>query len=333
MTCEDGVRDGGIGMTIEDRIGALAPSTVVEVLGTPTRFLPHDGRPERILAQLGLDADGIAAAVRRLADSADASLAVELELALELADAADAITLPPFLASDVAVEWKVDRTEVTALDRAAEAAIAERLAADRPHHRLLGEEHGRSGDASSPWQWIVDPIDGTSGYVRGIPVWATLIALAHDDDVVVAVVSAPALGRRWWATAGGGTFADGRRCRVSTVAAVADAQVSVTLDRRLGRPRPDAGARRPRRGRPAGPRLRRLLAARPRRRGRARRGDRRGRGRRLRHRRRAPARRGGRRHVHRPPRRGDPRHDTAISTNGLLHAEVLRRLTPGPASP
>ena len=67
MTCEDGVRDGGIGMSIEDRLGAIAPSTVVEVLGTPNRFLPHDGRPERILARLGLDADGIAAAVRRLA--------------------------------------------------------------------------------------------------------------------------------------------------------------------------------------------------------------------------------------------------------------------------
>jgi 1-deoxy-D-xylulose-5-phosphate synthase len=65
VTCEDGVRDGGIGMTIEDRIGALAPTVPVEVLGTPSRFLAHDGRPERILAQLGLDADGISAAVRR----------------------------------------------------------------------------------------------------------------------------------------------------------------------------------------------------------------------------------------------------------------------------
>ena len=157
------------------------------------------------------------------------SLDGELELALELADAADAITLPPFVARDVAVEWKVDRTEVTALDRAAEAAIAARLAADRPHHRLLGEEHGVAGDPDSPWQWIVDPIDGTSGYVRGIPVWATLIALAHGDDVVVAVVSAPALARRWWATAGGGTFANGRPCRVSAVDRIADAQVSITI--------------------------------------------------------------------------------------------------------
>ena len=158
------------------------------------------------------------------------SLIAELELALELADAADAITLPPFLARDISVEWKVDRTEVTALDRAAEAAIATRLTTERPDHRMLGEEHGVSGDPDSPWQWIVDPIDGTSGYVRGIPVWATLIALAHGDDVVVAVVSAPALGRRWWATAGGGTFAAGRPCRVSDVATIANAQISVTIN-------------------------------------------------------------------------------------------------------
>ena len=141
----------------------------------------------------------------------------ELALALELADAADAITLPPFAERSVAVEWKANDTEVTALDRAAERAIVDHLAAARPHHRLLGEEFGTAGDAASPWQWIVDPIDGTSGYVRGIPVWATLIALVHaDDGVVVGVVSAPALGRRWWASRGGGTFADGRPCRVST---------------------------------------------------------------------------------------------------------------------
>jgi histidinol-phosphatase len=155
----------------------------------------------------------------------------ELALALELADAADAITLPPFVERAVAVEWKPNDTEVTALDRAAEQAIADRLAAERPHHRLLGEELGATGDAALPWQWIVDPIDGTSGYVRGIPVWATLIALAHaGGDVVVGVVSAPALGRRWWAARGRGTFADGRRCHVSAVDTIAQAQVSITLN-------------------------------------------------------------------------------------------------------
>ena len=157
-------------------------------------------------------------------------LAGELQLATELADLADAITLPPFAAREVTYDWKANQTEVTALDRGAETAIAARLAAARPHHGLLGEEHGRSGDPDSPWQWIVDPIDGTSGYVRGIPVWATLIALAHDGDVVVAVVSAPAMGRRWWAVRGGGAFADGRSCRVSAVDRIPDAQISITLN-------------------------------------------------------------------------------------------------------
>jgi histidinol-phosphatase len=153
----------------------------------------------------------------------------ELELALELADAADAITLPAFRSPTFAVEHKHDGSEVTAADRAAEAAIRDRIAATRPDHGVLGEEFGRSGQGS-PWQWIVDPIDGTSGFVRGIPVWGTLIALTHaDHGVVVAAVSAPALGARWWASRGGGTFAGGRRCHVSDVDRLADAQVSVTF--------------------------------------------------------------------------------------------------------
>jgi histidinol-phosphatase len=153
----------------------------------------------------------------------------ELELALELAAAADAITLPAFRSQTSAVERKQDGSEVTAADRAAEAAIRDRLAEARPDHGLLGEEFGRSGEGS-PWQWIVDPIDGTSGFVRGIPVWATLIALTHaEHGVVVAAVSAPALGGRWWAARGGGTFAGGRPCHVSDVDRVADAQVSVTF--------------------------------------------------------------------------------------------------------
>jgi histidinol-phosphatase len=153
----------------------------------------------------------------------------ELELALELAAAADAITLPAFRSQTLAVERKRDGSEVTAADRAAEAAIRDRVAAARPDHGVFGEEFGRSGEGS-PWQWIVDPIDGTSGFVRGIPVWATLIALTHAElGVVAAAVSAPALGARWWAARGGGTFADGRRCHVSDVDRVADAQVSVTF--------------------------------------------------------------------------------------------------------
>jgi histidinol-phosphatase len=153
----------------------------------------------------------------------------ELELAHELAAAADAITLPAFRSQTLAVERKQDGSEVTAADRAAEAAIRDRLGVARPDHGLLGEEFGCSGEGS-PWQWIVDPIDGTSGFVRGIPVWGTLIALTHaEHGVVVAVVSAPALGGRWWAARGGGTFAGGRACRVSDVDRIADAQVSVTF--------------------------------------------------------------------------------------------------------
>jgi histidinol-phosphatase len=152
----------------------------------------------------------------------------DVELALALADEADAITLPPFEARRFTVDHKSDRTEVTEIDRAAESAIVARLRTERGDHGVIGEEHGASG-ATSSWQWLIDPIDGTSGYVRGIPVWATLIALTHEGQVVVGVVSAPALGRRWWASRGGGTMANGRPCRVSDVIELADAQVSVTF--------------------------------------------------------------------------------------------------------
>ncbi|MGI9052579.1 MAG: inositol monophosphatase family protein [Ilumatobacteraceae bacterium] len=155
----------------------------------------------------------------------------ELALALALADIADAITLPPFQRRRFTVDHKADGTEVTELDVAAERAIVERLAATRPGHAVLGEELGVGGGRATTMQWIIDPIDGTSGYARGIPVWATLIALADGDDVVVAVVSAPALHRRWWAARGAGAFVDGRPCRVSDVEALADAQVSVTFSR------------------------------------------------------------------------------------------------------
>lgn len=157
-------------------------------------------------------------------------LSSDLELALELADIADAFTLPRFSAADFTLGWKDDRSEVTEADRGAEHLLAERLLAARPDHGLFGEEHGVQGDVDSPWRWVVDPIDGTSGFVRGIPVWATLIALTHAaHGPVVGVVSAPALGRRWWAASGLGSFADGRRCRVSEVADLDRAQVSITF--------------------------------------------------------------------------------------------------------
>jgi histidinol-phosphatase len=155
----------------------------------------------------------------------------DLDVALALADAADAFTLPHFEAADFTLGWKDDRTEVTEADRDAESLLAGLARQHRPDHAFFGEEHGLQGPADSPWRWIVDPIDGTSGFVRGIPVWATSIALTHiDHGVAVGVVSAPALGRRWWAAAGQGSFANGRRCQVSDVASLEDAQVCVTFN-------------------------------------------------------------------------------------------------------
>ncbi len=160
----------------------------------------------------------------------------DLSLALAMADAADAFTLPRFQQQDFTLGWKDDRTEVTEADRGAESLLANMVLDARPGHGFFGEEFGQQGDVASAWRWIVDPIDGTSGFVRGIPVWATLIALTHTDpltgasDVVTSVVSAPALPRRWWATAGGGSFADGRRCQVSQVPQIKDAQVSITFN-------------------------------------------------------------------------------------------------------
>jgi histidinol-phosphatase len=93
---------------------------------------------------------------------------------------------------------------------------------------VLGEEHGADDEGRSGWRWIVDPIDGTANYVRGVPIWATLIAAEHDGVLQVGVVSAPALGRRWWAVRGGGAFADGRPIHVSAIDRLADAHLSYT---------------------------------------------------------------------------------------------------------
>jgi histidinol-phosphatase len=157
-------------------------------------------------------------------------LAAELALAHRLADAADALTLPLYTRRDFETEWKPNRTEVTEADRRAETVLGEIVLAARTGHGFYGEEHGLIGPAGSPWRWIVDPIDGTSNFVRGIPVWATLIALTHIElGAVVGVVSAPALGHRWWAARGLGAFVDGRRMRVSDVGDIGAAQVSVTF--------------------------------------------------------------------------------------------------------
>ena len=157
-------------------------------------------------------------------------LQTELDFALRLADLADTLTLPHYTNRSFSLDWKANRTEVTEADRDTESAIAAMVAAERPGHGLFGEEHGLVGDTDSPWRWIIDPIDGTSNFVRGIPVWATLIALTHvEHGAVVGVVSAPAMARRWWAAKGLGAFADGRPCQVSSVASLDEAQVCVTF--------------------------------------------------------------------------------------------------------
>ncbi|MEZ2121438.1 histidinol-phosphatase [Corynebacterium sp. CCM 9203] len=154
----------------------------------------------------------------------------DLALALELADIADTHTLDRFEASNLTVESKPDMTPVSDADIACEKLLRERLSTDRPADAVLGEEFG--GDAALEGrQWVIDPIDGTKNYVRGVPVWATLIALLVDGKPVVGVVSAPALARRWWAAEEQGawrSFSGGspKRLRVSGVADIADASVS-----------------------------------------------------------------------------------------------------------
>jgi histidinol-phosphatase len=154
----------------------------------------------------------------------------DLAFAHRLADAADAITLARFRARDLVVETKPDLTPVSEADRAAEEAIRALVARDRAGEGVLGEEFGDDGTAA---RWIVDPIDGTINYVRGIPVWATLLALEQNGAVEVALVSAPALGRRWWAVHGEGAWAAGEVCRVSAVARIEDCAASTTSPREM----------------------------------------------------------------------------------------------------
>jgi histidinol-phosphatase len=155
----------------------------------------------------------------------------DLSLALALADEADAISLGRFRANDLLVETKPDLTPVTEADRAVETAIRETLSRERPGDGVLGEEGGVSGGGSR--RWILDPIDGTRNYARGIPVWATLLALEEDGEPRLGVVSAPALGRRWWAERGAGAFASGEPIGVSRVARVEDAVLCFALEQQL----------------------------------------------------------------------------------------------------
>jgi histidinol-phosphatase len=157
----------------------------------------------------------------------------DLALALRLADLADGITLARFQAADLRIERKPDRTPVTDADTATEDALRAVLATERPGDAVLGEERGLAPGDGAGRAWVIDPIDGTKNYSRGVPVWATLIALTEAGRPTVAAVSAPALGRRWWAGLGGGAhLRDGRgeprRIAVSGVSELGDACLSTT---------------------------------------------------------------------------------------------------------
>ena len=162
------------------------------------------------------------------AENPKSGLALELALGLRLADAADTVSLAGFKDRAFSVSRKADNTEVTEVDRATESAIRTIIGVERPEHCIYGEEYGVSGDGDAPYQWVLDPIDGTTNFVRGVPVWATLIALVYRGTPVLGVVSAPALGFRWWASVRAGAFFNGAPMRVSKVATVAEAHVSTT---------------------------------------------------------------------------------------------------------
>jgi histidinol-phosphatase len=157
--------------------------------------------------------------------------AADLDLALRLADIADRISLDRFGALDLQVDTKPDLTPVSDADRTVEQALRAELASERPEDAVLGEEFGATELSDNDRRWIIDPIDATKNFVRGVPVWATLIALTDADRVVAGVVSAPALGHRWWAARGLGSWtsragAIPKRNSVSKVDDLADASLS-----------------------------------------------------------------------------------------------------------
>ncbi|OBB00390.1 histidinol-phosphatase [Mycobacteriaceae bacterium 1482268.1] len=157
------------------------------------------------------------------------TVANDLALALTLADAADALTLDRYGALDLRIDTKPDLTPVTDADRSTEELLRSSLAVHRAHDSIFGEELGGT-PAFEGRQWVIDPIDGTKNFVRRVPVWSTLIALLVDGSPVVGVVSAPALGRRWWAGKGEGAFTsfngEARRISVSGVDDLGSASLS-----------------------------------------------------------------------------------------------------------
>jgi histidinol-phosphatase len=155
------------------------------------------------------------------------SYEADLKLALELADIADGITMLRYRSPDLEVETKPDMTPVSESDKRVELALRDRLGDVRPDDVVIGEEFGGVELAGKPGRaWVLDPIDGTKSYVRGMDTWTTLIALTVDSSVTVGVVSMPALKKRWWAVRGQGAFADGNRIHVSKIDDLSDAQLA-----------------------------------------------------------------------------------------------------------
>jgi histidinol-phosphatase len=167
-----------------------------------------------------------------MSQSRSFSVADDLALALRLAALADEITLARFMSLDLVIETKPDLTPVTDADKAVERAIREVLAKERPDDLIIGEEFGGTPDSNTnSYYWVIDPIDGTKNFLRGIPTWATLIGLSNpDNEVVVGAVSSPALNRRWYAGKNLGAFVvengQQRAIRVSQVAALSNAQLA-----------------------------------------------------------------------------------------------------------
>jgi histidinol-phosphatase len=158
----------------------------------------------------------------------DAELRRWLDVALAACDEADVIAREMFR-RDLTIETKPDSTFVTQADTAIERRIRERLADAFPDHGLVGEEYGVE-DGGAPIRWYIDPIDGTHNFIRGVPLFGTLLAVERDGDLQAAVLSAPALDERWWAHRGGGAWArnrgaEPRRIRVSAVGSLQDAQI------------------------------------------------------------------------------------------------------------
>ncbi len=161
-----------------------------------------------------------------MADATIAALEEELALAHELADAADAISMDRFRAHDLVVNAKPDMTPVTEADQGIESVIRDLLGRHRPDHAILGEEFGGDPAARDGWRWVIDPIDGTKSFVRGMETWGTLIALQYDGISVVALASTPADGQRYAAVRGGGATVNDESISVSGVTTIADSMIA-----------------------------------------------------------------------------------------------------------